>query len=53
MRFCYYVVTFAQESGSVMFEFNESADALEFASTALETGDYGTAITITKMKEDE
>lgn len=58
MRYAYEIdevfkVRVKQDSDGVKFEFNELADAIEFASTCIETGDIGTEITIIKSKKED
>ena len=43
-----YIVVVIYSENEIVFRFNELSDALEFASTCIETGDNGTAVEIRK-----
>lgn len=43
-----YIVVVIYNENEIVFRFNELSDALEFASTCIETGDNGTSVEIRK-----
>ena len=48
-----YIVVVIYSENEIIFRFNELSDAMEFASTCIETGDNGTAVEIRKDDQDE